>query len=279
MSASVGSARLAIRCGPTERALWQEVSSGLNEALSGARSFKSVWRDELCPVADDDCDVLCLSMLPELSRPRTDWPAIEAQWLLAGAALRDRELERGATVFIATLFRYTTGGDHALLPMLRRLNLLAARLSQEFGLFVIDIDRIFAHAGGMQLGADVRLASAEARRSAAELIVDSLLSVGLDHVAEPAAIQTARSRHELRRLVGSRGPVTAASLGQMKRSYVKGRTQTSLTKSHDVYGGIQSVLRDLCAPRLGLRWRVPLLFELWRMACGRVIGGIVRQRM
>lgn len=279
MTASVGSARLAVRCAPTERALWQEVTSRLNEGLSGARTFHSVWRDDLCPAADDGCDVLCLSMLPDLSRPRSAWPAIEAQWRLGAAALRNRELERGATVFIVTIFRYTTGEDNALLPMLRRLNLLAARLSQEFGLFVIDIDRIFAHAGGMELRADARLASAEARRSAADLIVESLLSVGIDHVAEPAAIQAARSWHEARRVVRSAGPSTAASSGQMKRSYVRGRTQTSLTQSHDVYGGIHSVLRDLCAPRVGLRWRMPLLFALWRMASGRVIGRIVRQRL
>lgn len=127
--------------------------------------------------------------------------------------------------------------------------------------------------------ADARLASAEARRSAADLIVDSLLSVGIDHVAAPAAIQAARSWHESRRVIGSAGPSTAASVGQMKRSYVRGRAQTSVTQSHDVYGGIHSVMQDLCAPRLGLRWRMPLLFALWQMASGRVIGRIVRQRV
>jgi hypothetical protein len=279
MTARSGGACLAVRCAATEHALWQEVTSGLNEALGGACTFQSVWRDDLCPTADDGCDVLCLSMLPDLCRPRSEWPAIEAQWRLAAAALRDRELERGAMVFIVTLFRYTTPEDVALRPLLRRLNLLAARLSQEFGLFVIDIDRTFAHAGGLELGADARLVSVEARRSAADLIVDSLLSIGIDHVAEPAAIQTARSWYGSRRVGASAYAPTVASSGQIKLSYVKGRAQTSMTQSHDVYGGIHSILRDLGAPRLGLRWRFPLLVALWRLAWERALRRIVRQRM
>ncbi|HEY3732106.1 MAG TPA: hypothetical protein VGL28_12680 [Steroidobacteraceae bacterium] len=278
MTATVDRARLAVRCAPAERALWQEVTARLNEGLSDARTFQAVWRDDLSPPADDGCDVLCLSMFPELSRPRGDWQAIEAQWRVAVAGLRDREIERGASVYIVTLFRYTTAGDHALLPMLRRLNLLAVHLSQEFGLFVIDIDRIFAHAGGRQLSADVRLASAAARRSAADAIVERLLSTGIDQVVEPAAIQAARNWLESRRVVGPASTATAAAAGLIERRYVRGRAQTSLTQSHDVYGGIRSLFRDLCAPRRGLKWRMPLLIALWRMVSDRVISRIGWQR-
>jgi len=274
-----GSARLAVRCSAGERALWEETTSLMNDALRGASTFQFVWREDLCPAADDGCDVQCLSMLPELSRPRGDWPLIEAEWRGAAAVLRDRELARGGTVFIVNVFRYTTGEDYALLPLLRRLNLLAARLSQEFGLFVIDLDRMLAHTGAVNLHADARLATAEARHAAADAIVETLLSVGIDHVAEATAIEAALSWHKARRVSGPTGLSIPVNLGQLKRSYVKGHTQTSLSESHDVYGGIQSVLRDLCAPRFGIRWRMPLLLALLRMATGRVSGRIVRQRL
>jgi hypothetical protein len=279
MTATVRSVRLAVRCSPGERALWEEVTSLMNDGLRGACTFQCVWRDDLCSAADDGCDVLCLSMLPDLWRPRSDWPVIEAEWRLAAAVLRERELVRGATVFVVTIFRYTTGEDCALLPLLRRLNLLAARLSQEFGLFVIDVDRMLAHAGAVNLLAEARLASAEARHSAADTIVETLLSVGIDHLSEATAIHDALSWHKARRAIGSTGLSTPASMGQLKRSHVKGHTQASLSESHDVYGGIRSVLRDLCAPRLGLRWRMPLMLALLRMASGRVSGRIVRQRL
>jgi hypothetical protein len=276
---SVGSARVAVRCAPQERALWQQVVATLDQALGGVGTFQTVWRDDLYPLADDGCDVLCLSMFPELSRPSGDWRAIEAQWRVAAAALRDREIERGAPVYIVTLFRHTTAQDHTLLPMLRRLNLLAVRLSREFGLFVIDIDRLCAHAGGGPLRVDVRLASSEARRTVADLIVDPLLSTGIDHVAEPAAIQAARQWLESRPVVGSASTATPASSGQIERRHVRGRPQAVMTQSHDLYGGIRSLVRDLCAPRRGLKWRMPLLLALWRMLFGRVISRIGWQRV
>jgi hypothetical protein len=269
---------VAVRCSPAERALWQEVSSLTNEDMRGACTFQCVWRNDLYPAEDDGCDVLCLSMLPELRPPCSDCSITEAQWRAAAALLRDRELARGATVFIVTIFRYTTGEDYALLSLLRRLNLLAARLSQEFGLFVIDVDRMLAHAGALNLHADARLATAEARRAAADAIVETLLSVGIDHIAEPAAIQAALSRHKARGVIGPSGVSTPISLAQLKHSFAQGHTQVSLNSSHDVYGGIANVLRDLCAPRLGLRWRMPLILVLLRMASGRLSARIARQR-
>jgi hypothetical protein len=279
MTVPTAGVRLAVRCSPGERALWEEAVSLMNEALRGANAVQCLWRDNLYPAKDDDCDVLCLSMLPDLWRPRSDWPAIEAQWRVAAAALRERELARGATVFIVTIFRYTTAEDRALLPLLRRLNLLAARVSQEFGLFVIDVDRMLAHAGAVNLRADARLATAEARRAAADTIVETLLSVGIDHVAEPAAVHAASNWHKARRVIATTGHSTSLGLAPMKRSYASGHTQASLSASHDVYGGISSVLRDLCAPRLGLRWRIPLILALLRMTVGRMSGRIAGQRL
>jgi len=267
-----------VRCSPNEHALWEEITGLMNEGLQGACRFQTVWRDELCPAVDDGCDLLCLSMLPDLSRPGSAWPTIEAEWRRAAAVLRDRELARAATVFVITIFRYTTGEDCAVLPLLRRLNLLAARLSQQFGLFVIDVDRMLAHVGAVNLCADARLASAEARHAAADAIVETLLTIGIEHVADAAAVQAALSWHKPRRESGPSDIATPASMGQIRRSQVKGHTQASLSGSHEVYGGIRSVLRDLCAPRLGLKWRMPLVRALLRMVSGRVSGSIVRQR-
>jgi hypothetical protein len=279
VTATPATARLAVRCSPAEYALWQQVAVRLTDELQGVCRFDCIWRDALCPVEDDGCDVVCLSMLPDLGRTHGDWPIIEQEWRRAAAALRERELARGATVFAVSIFRYTTGDDCSVLPLLRRLNLLATRLSQEFGFFVIDIDRAFADAGAMNLQADARLGSAEARLSASNTVVETLLTVGIDHLVDAAAIHAALARHKLRYSGGSTGLSALSYSGPLKRTHVNGHAQASLAGSHDVYGGIRSVLRDLCAPRIGLRWRMPLMRALLRMVSGRVSGGIARPRL
>src|ERR1039458_6825792 len=99
MTSAVRNVRIAVRGAPGERVLWEEVIGLMNAGLQGACTFQCLWRDELGLPADDGCDVLCLSMLPELSRQVSDWPAIEAEWRRAAALLRERELARGGVVF------------------------------------------------------------------------------------------------------------------------------------------------------------------------------------
>jgi hypothetical protein len=269
--------RIAVRASPAEGALWEDVLLRMNDAFEGACAFECGQRSELASTAAADCDIVCLSMLPELGRAPGDWPAIEEEWRRAASALRERALARGAAVFVITLFRYTTGEDVSRLPLLRRLNLLAIRLSQEFGLFVIDIDRALAHIGAVNVYADSRLLSVQARHFAADTIAESLLGVGMDHVA-PTSTAAALDRHRARSASRRGDTREPPRLGLMARSRVNGHDQTSVTETHDVYGGIHSILRDVCAPRLGLKWRMPLLQALFELTSARLSGRIVRRR-
>lgn len=276
MTAGPGVVRIGIRCTSGERAIWDGVIGLLNGGLQGYCSFQPVWYNQLAEAPVESCRLYCLSMIPDLSRPEADWSQLEAEWRHAAAVLREQAAAHDAVVFVTTISRYTSARDHAVLALLRRLNLLAARLSQEFGLLVIDVDRMIAHTGAVNLDADARLSSTVARQFVIDLIVETLLNVGLDHVLEPTAIQSASSWHLAHRATA--GVAAPTFVGQLRRSSVKGHNQAFLTGAHDVYGGIRSMLRDLCAPRRGLGWRMPLMLELLRVVSGRLSARIIRQR-
>jgi hypothetical protein len=141
--------------------------------------------------------VIC-SLLADLDR-HDDEPiaTTEARWRKDLAALPDGFL----CVFVCTIFRCTTlarGGRHvdgmpALAERIRRLNLLAAELSHDAGVGVIDIDRVFAHIGARALATDHRLSGPLAADVAGHAIVSGLLAMGLDEVAAPEV--QARAKH------------------------------------------------------------------------------------
>lgn len=83
----------------------------------------------------------------------------------AAAALEpiiERLQERGAAVALCTAFRHVRTPPEedgraraaALRDVIRRLNIEVARLSQRTGCFVLDLDRLLAHEGGVALDAD-----------------------------------------------------------------------------------------------------------------------------
>jgi hypothetical protein len=90
----------------------------------------------------------------------------------------------GAVVFLCTIFRHVASGDsveQSRLIRVRRLNLLAAELSRETGLFIIDIDRSLADIGAKKLHTDYRLNGQYASEAAAKFIALAVLSAGLDN--------------------------------------------------------------------------------------------------
>ena len=136
-----------------------------------------------------------LSLLPELAMPKASPEQVHARWraqlsLLAGVV---------PALFVCTIFRHVgrvgdpqSATGAGTLERIRRLDLLAAELSHETGIGVIDIDRVFAHVGARDLQADYRLEGRLAAEVAAHTIVAAILDLGLDDVVPPAVLLRAR---------------------------------------------------------------------------------------
>ena len=136
-----------------------------------------------------------LSLLPETAatEPIED---TESRWRARLAAL----VERGAPVFLCTVFRSPAsppagpGTPNPRLDRIRRLNLMAIRLSQALGVWVIDWDRALAHVGARALSCDYRLGGRLAAEVAGHQVAWALLSYGID-AAAPQAQERAKTFH------------------------------------------------------------------------------------
>jgi hypothetical protein len=163
------------------------------------------FHDSLAAVdAKGGAPLIITSLLSEVQTAEP-WPAIEARWR---AALATRG-ETTASFFLCTVFRHVSGGPHPpALERIRRLNLLAAELSHDTGINVIDIDRTFAHLGARALQTDYRLGGAIAEEVAGYVIVGTLLTAGLDDLIPPEIQEAARQRqgpvHEIDTLITRR---------------------------------------------------------------------------
>jgi hypothetical protein len=157
------------------------------------------------------------SLLPELARLDEPFGACEA---------RLREMYRGLCgdparpVYVCTILRHVgaeTPRRAEILPRIRRLNLLAVRLSHELGVLVADIDRDLADIGARALQTDCHLGGADAARAAGKSLAMTLLLAGLDEVVplelqeaarrmvKAAPVAPAVSPHRRRNLIGAFG--------------------------------------------------------------------------
>jgi hypothetical protein len=244
--------QIVLRATEDEGPVWAAVLSGLNDALQDASRFAMVHATSCDTAGRDDADIVCLSLLPDLFDTEEDWPETETRLRHAAAALRDGIMARGVPVFVVTIFRHLTAKHSALLPRLRRLNLLAARLSQEFGIFVIDLDRVLAHRGARELDSDARLGSEAARRLATEVIVETLLSMGVDHLIDDAALQRALVFQQGQREIARMQLSVPTELMRLERRPVKSRSQNYSTQRDLIDDrGLAGLLRDLRAGRIG----------------------------
>jgi hypothetical protein len=134
------------------------------------------------------------SLLPEAGRVSEDPAETEARWRAHLARLQ----QAGAPVFVCTVFRHVAdraaaGTVSPVLERIRRLDRMAADLSHDLGVAVIDIDRAFAHIGGRTLRTDYRLSGVMAAEVAGHAIAWSLLSFGLDEAVDPALQEKAKA--------------------------------------------------------------------------------------
>ena len=97
-----------------------------------------------------------ISLTTQLASIDVPWPVVQAElrvWVSQVA-------EAGDPVLVTTIFRCIPAAqdpEGKLLTRVRRLNLFAAELSREFGVFVVDLDRVLTDIGGMTLNTDYRL--------------------------------------------------------------------------------------------------------------------------
>ena len=131
--------------------------------------------------SDAICVISLAALLDDLDTP---WAAVEAGLRadLAALSARDRR------VVLLTVLRHIEPGpdpaeDHRRLVRLRRLNLLAANLSQTYSAFVADVDRDLADVGARRLETDYRLGGAAATDLASWTLAACILTNALDGLA------------------------------------------------------------------------------------------------
>jgi len=131
---------------------------------------------------------------------RSEADDLDAAWSDIEARLRTRCREWTAAadriVFLMTVFRVTAPDEAtaARRERIRRLNLLAAKLSREMGALVIDVDRTFADLGARTIDCDHRLMGERAEETLAGLIASTIAAYGLDAWATPEVQEAALAR-------------------------------------------------------------------------------------
>jgi hypothetical protein len=171
----------------------EQLAGNLSAADSDAEWLVDVrFVDGFDQVEASDDAVVVVSLLPEVDRDEA-WATTEQR--VRGAVTG--VLEAGvANLFLCTVLRHAGGADEpaeavvARRTRIRRLNMLAINLSQEFGVFVVDIDRDLAAIGARALDTDYRLGGDFAAGAAGKSIAMSLLLIGLDAFV-PVELQTA----------------------------------------------------------------------------------------
>lgn len=205
-----------------ERATLEATAEQLGECLEAATG--SAWPVLLrfhptikAIVPRDRSTIVIASLLPEVLRWDASLADIEARWRKGLASLPGTLL--GA--FVCTVFRCVAtataterGREPAATDVaqrIRRLNLLAAELSHDTGVGVIDIDRVFAHIGARELQTDYRQTGAMAADVAAHAIVSGVLQMSLDGVI------SADEQHRARRFHGDLSTLVTFVLTSRRR--------------------------------------------------------------
>lgn len=149
-------------------------------------------------VGADGPAIVVASLLAEAEDVSEAWPAVAAR---LRASYGQAALRGDLRLFVCTVLRHAGPGGspedrQARRIRIRRLNLLAADLSRETGLQVIDLDRALSDVGARALRTDFRLEGMLAGQAAARCIALTLLSAGLDEHAPYEAQEAARAAIE-----------------------------------------------------------------------------------
>jgi hypothetical protein len=136
--------------------------------------------------------LLVTSLLGDAEDPVEPWADCERRVRDRYGALAE---DPGLIVYVCTVFRHVAGrsaaADRARLRRIRRLDLLAADLSREMGLLVIDLDRALADLGGATLATDWRLGGPHAAEACAGCLARVVVETALDGVVSAASLDAA----------------------------------------------------------------------------------------
>lgn len=139
-----------------------------------------------------------------VEEPPLTLEAVSTQW---GRILPEVQRACGAgSVFLCNVFRHVPGRlplpSNGRLPSLRerirRMNLIAADLSHQTGISIVDLDRGLARHGGRELHTDYRLLGDSAAAAGAAILVSTLFRAGLDEHLAPEVQEKALACYEAR---------------------------------------------------------------------------------
>jgi hypothetical protein len=257
--------RIVVHGCESERGAWELAVAGLNRLLAGSGAFDLVWAATRAEAVADAAGVVGLSLLPELWTDAA-WDRVEASWRAMAAQCE----AAGGVVFVTTILRHLPADKAERMARLRRLNLLAARLSQQYGILVIDLDRTLSHVGALALRTDARLDGELGQRAAARTMLTALLNYGVAGLADDAVLDVAIAAHEAEGVDAPGGLTLPPELVRFERRKVAGRTQVFAT-SRPAFDdrGLQGLLRDLRTGRIGASGFVR---ELGRKVVARMPG-------
>jgi hypothetical protein len=180
------SLRLRAFVAPTEARAVEQAARKLAEAADTEASVEAVPSLEALAAGTAEAIFVC-SLLPEVEAALADWPATEARLIEVYEALAKRD---SRTLFLCTVFRHAPPelDEDARVELrlaIRRLDLLAVRLSHATGLNVVDLDRALAQIGALNLDTDFRLSGPTAAEAAGREIARCIAAAGLDEWIAP----------------------------------------------------------------------------------------------
>lgn len=244
-----------------ERAAISRAATLLESSLCAASGERVTVRCQFEASVDalqgfEEPGITIISLLPEVANYREPWAEVEKRFRERCQALMSAD---GAVVFLCTVFRHVATGDSAdpaRLIRIRRLDLLAAELSRETGLFVVDLDRSLADIGASKLHTDYRLGGECASQAAGKFIALAVLSAGLDAYL-PFEVQDAARATVANVQLNLMGPVVAKrdmvlpsilKLGQGQRKQVVATVVDTDKDSHVVW-----LIHQMMTGQFGIR--------------------------
>lgn len=229
-----------------EEAAVRLASARLESSLSAASGAPVVVSCAFEPTLDsldpDQACVVITSTLAEVANHQEPWPSVERRLRQSYQRLAGRD---DVVVFICTVLRHVSADEGAEQTeskrvRIRRLNLLAAEISRETGIYVIDLDRSLADIGARALQTDYRLNGSYASEVAAKFMALAVISAGLDafvsfEVQDQAKTMVAQSQLDLasrQAAVPDIKPSNVLALGTGRRKQVVQTVVDTNTESH-----------------------------------------------
>jgi hypothetical protein len=231
--------------------------------------------------------VVITSPLAEVANHQEPWPSVEHRLRQSYQRLAAGD---DVVAFICTVLRHVSAEEaqaESKRVRIRRLNLLAAEISRETGIYVIDLDRSLADIGARTLQTDYRLNGSYACEVAAKFMALAVISAGLDafvsfEVQDQAKTMVAEAQLDLaswQLAAPDIKPSNVLALGTGRRKQVVQTVVDTNTESHTSWliqlmlsrqFGIADALTKLKESIARRGWRASIVMilaamqQLWR---------------